>query len=290
MPFPPITDVDGVIKAFRRGHRRLALAAIQSLPLSVLQPASPSPRSALLVEAIGAREWGLVRAILDRGFDANETPSGETPLMAACRVFRVDWVSTLLDKGADPNCVNGLGEGVFHAVLGGRNACLAEERYGDLQDPAAIRRIDATTLTLFERLHAGGASVAPAVERWSSPLLSVAQERTPTLLDWFLEKGANADWVGPSGNTPFMMAARAAAHTHDPTIVLRLLAAGANPHRKNHANEGAGDFYEGAVSLNRKQHASWIPWSIFYPRCSAQALEAVPLGKPQSGSRARCRF
>jgi ankyrin repeat protein len=59
-----------------------------------------------LEKAVTARDYQALKMLLDRGIDANSRSGpGESALIMACKLRRIDLVKALLDAGADANTI-----------------------------------------------------------------------------------------------------------------------------------------------------------------------------------------
>jgi hypothetical protein len=82
--------------------------------VELLLKASATPRTANRYGIFPLSEAALnghaaIKLLLDAGADSNATlPEGDTPLMIASRVGRVDAVKVLMDQGAQPNAKKGV--------------------------------------------------------------------------------------------------------------------------------------------------------------------------------------
>lgn len=160
-----------------------------------------------------------------------------------------DSVSTLLQRGFDPNAVNDDGQ---PALLVAANEGAASVVAALLRSPQirvdAPNRSDETALMLaalrghlgvVQQLLAHGAAVNRG--GWS-PLHYAATGSDPHIVELLLAKGAQVDARSPNGTTPLMMAAR---YGNEDSVSL-LMAAKADVGLRNQRNLSAADFARAA--------------------------------------------
>ncbi len=122
-----------------------------------------------LWQGVECREVGKVRKLLDEGAAVDErAPSGLTPLMLAACQGDVEMVRLLLDRHADPLCVDRLaGASVLHKACQGGS------------------------LEIVQLLVEGGAFVnLPAATTGHTPLMDALWYKWPKVVKYLVEQGA----------------------------------------------------------------------------------------------------
>ena len=156
---------------------------------------------ALLIEAVKADDAAGLRALLDRGVDANaRQPDGATALAWAAMRSNAETAAALLEEGADPNLANDLGIGPLAIAIqnGARD----------------IVRL------LLER----GADPNHARENGETPLMAAARLGQTDVVEMLLDRGADPNAREKRfGQTALMWAAG------NPESLRMLLAKGADP-------------------------------------------------------------
>lgn len=184
--------------AARRGEveRALALLDTAGLDLAAATPPGRDQRSLAVLASVQA-DLRLLRALILRGIDLNESRAGLTPLLAATRDSyhgRPDAVATLLANGADPRLADAEGRTPLHYAA--RSA-----------DPeVAAQLLDA------------GAAIDALDRGGRSPLFEACAAGSWRLARFLLERHARCE---PEGGQPALLAA--AAGEDDPIGVELLL-------------------------------------------------------------------
>jgi hypothetical protein len=169
--------------------------------------------------AVDIDNAGMVVSLAQRGFDVNSrNPQGQTGLFLALRGGSFKVADVLLKVPTiDVNALNEAGESALMM--------------------AALRGLPDWSRRLLER----GAQINK--EGWS-PLHYAATGPDATVVQLLIDRGAAIEALSPNRTTPLMMAAR---YGKDASVDV-LLAAGADPRRKNDLGMNAADF---ARSIHR---------------------------------------
>ena len=178
-----------------RVERALELLEAGADPRAV--PADPRDQRSLATLAAVLPDLRLLRALIARGIDVNQSRAGMTPLLAATRDSwhgRPDAVTTLLANGADPRTADSEGNTPLHHAA----------RSSDPGVAALLRDAAAET----DALNAEGITplgIACVAGNWR-------------LAKFLLERGAKAE---PQGGQPVLLAA--AATEEDDAVGVQLL-------------------------------------------------------------------
>lgn len=158
-------------------------------------------------------------------------------------------ITTLAERGFDPNTRGPAGEIALVSALHGEDLAAAEALFArpdirvDLLNPAGESALMMAALhgqyDWCVRLIARG---APVNKPGWSPLHYAASGPDPKIVGLLLERGAVVDAESPDRTTPLMMAAR---YGKEDSVKL-LLARGADPTRTNDRNMAAADFAQGS--------------------------------------------
>lgn len=154
-------------------------------------------------------------------------------------------ITTLTERGFDPNTRGPKGEIGLVSALHGENLAAAEALFArpdirlDLLNEAGESALMMAALrgdrSWCERLIARG---APIDKPGWTPLHYAASGSDPSIVKLLLDRGASVDALAPNRNTPLMMAA---GYGKEDSVRL-LLARGADPKRINDRNLSAVDF------------------------------------------------
>jgi len=191
--------------------------------------------------AAGAGDMMAITAFLDAGININarDASEGRTPLISAAARGDLEVVNLLIQRGADPNVTDNMGDtALLHAL---------EARYDQVEqillnhpklDPHARGLNGVTTLSKYvwrerkdavQKLLDLGADVNAQDNDGDAPLHGAAQTGNVEILDLILAKGANPNVKNKEGGTPLMWAV---VFDHE-DAVRRLLERGADASLKD---------------------------------------------------------
>jgi len=121
--------ISALYDAARSGHSARALALLKAgADPHALPPANARDQRSLLALAAVLSDPGLLRALIARGVDPNQTHAGMSALIAATRDSwhgRPDAVTILLTNGADPQCADAEGNTPLHHAARSTNPTVA---------------------------------------------------------------------------------------------------------------------------------------------------------------------
>lgn len=205
-------------------------AAVLTLAVAALA-ADPAP----LVGAVQRADMASVRALLQRGVDANQPDlNGTTPLHWAVETDNLEAAQLLVRAGANANAVNRYGvTPLYPAALNGNARMIVLLLEAGASADAALPEGETALMTAartgkadaVQALLDRGANVN-AKERWKgqSALMWAAEENHPETVSVLIKHGGRLDDRSAMGFTPLLLATRAGSVES----VVRLLDAGAD--------------------------------------------------------------
>lgn len=215
-------DVDGVS---RRLDANPALLAPALWPPAIFQ----------------ARSLPMTRMLLDRGLDPNQCAAPRKPLHLAVDRGLVDIVALLLDRGADPDVVDGENLTPLELAAG----AVSGQRPPDADRSVALLRRAGAAVTPFTALLLNDDAAAIAafqgdpswlrVRGWQffTPLAAAARAARRPVVEWLLDAGVAPDAADDGENSPLWFACQSDAPPDDRIEVARLLLdRGADPNRR----------------------------------------------------------
>ena len=167
----------------------------------------------------GAKGAAYIGLLLDQGVDVHaRNVEGTTPLMVAVKRNRPEYLTPLLQAGADPNEADNKGETAFYqAVVHGQSLALYNKlreyvtpdfekanRDGDFILPGYLRMSGGSSADLLLQLIADGADLYQASPYYNQPKSGVdwLAEKSPDLLKVVLASGViDPDRQDDAGNT-----------------------------------------------------------------------------------------
>lgn len=167
----------------------------------------------------GAKGAAYIGLLLDQGVDVHaRNVEGTTPLMVAVKRNRPEYLTPLLQAGADPNEADNKGETAFYqAVVHGQSLALYNKlreyvtpdfekanRDGDFILPGYLRMSGGSSPDLLLQLIADGADLYQASPYYNQPKSGVdwLAEKSPDLLKVVLASGViDPDRQDDAGNT-----------------------------------------------------------------------------------------
>jgi uncharacterized protein len=193
-----------------------------------------------LLFAVREGNAGMIRLLLDRGADINQSSGNHTtPLLIALLNGQVGFATELLERGADPNAADDYHRAALFAAIDLRN--FNHEKYGDLpsdgRDPLDLVK------TLLQK------DADPNLRTDTVPVHGLMQ--------------FDASWVNFDGQTPFLRAALSG----DIEVMRLLLAHGADPNIQT---------TQGTTALMAASGINWIPGQTF-SHSEDDYVEAVKL-------------
>jgi ankyrin repeat protein len=204
-------DVDRDVEQAQERIRRSRMVG------SITQPSRPLPPPLILAAQGGDAK--AVRQLLDSGVpvDVRDVESGATALMAAAGVGKLDVVSLLLERGADPNArtLAGFSALMFASGFGHLPvATLLIEKGADVNAKnglgnsslqiAAGKSSDLNTVALL--LDRGANIDAQARDGWTA-LMDAIDLNQVAIAKALIQRGANVNLAANSGWTALMAAA-----------------------------------------------------------------------------------
>jgi ankyrin repeat protein len=214
-------------------------------------------KTTVLMMAAGDRQ--KVELLLDRGAEVNaRAASGATALMVATQYTRNDaTIGLLLDRGARVRPeMSGRPPSIYPLALAAQagNSSMLRRLHdaGDPIDqsfrpspigggnptPMAVAIRDGHVDVVRTLLSLGAAIEGATSESWSSLESAVLNNRLD-MVQLFLQRGANVNFIDKAGYTPLLLAA--SIDFGDTTVLEHLLAAGAHVAAKNPAGKTALD-------------------------------------------------
>ena len=205
-----------------------------------------------------------ITAFLDGGININaqEADEGRTALISAAARGDLEVVNLLLQRGADPNVTDNIGDtALLHAL---------EARYDQVEqvllnhpklDPHARGFNGVTALSKYvwreqkdavQKLLDLGADVNAQDNDGDAPLHGAAQSGNVEILDLLLAKGANPNLKNKYGGTPLMWA----VVFDQEEVTRRLIERGADPSLKDADGLTARDW---AIKSKREKLVALLP-------------------------------
>ncbi|KJZ79951.1 hypothetical protein HIM_00665 [Hirsutella minnesotensis 3608] len=202
------------------------------LPALVAAGAKLNSPKGILEMAVASDNAGALRWLLDQGLDPDEkNPKGHTPLSTAIRENRIDFVDTLLSRGANPN-IRGENWPVCMAV---KNPEILKRILAVLPEPRAFKgvvemAVVANKLESVKLLLAAGVSVEDRNGGVFSPLTTALRERHADIVSFLINDGG-ADVNAPGEHLPIVKSLRRCAEEEHQHMIDMLLDKGADPNR-----------------------------------------------------------
>lgn len=145
-----------------------------------------------VIEAIWDNDPTALRALLQRGGDANATESDKSALLWACSLRAADCAKTLLDHGANPNFTDPVGGTPLFAASFAGDLDVVAALLSKAADPGA-RDADGAT-ALMAAAKAGHADVVRRLAAHGADPGAV-DSRGRTALHWSMTQGDHAETV-----------------------------------------------------------------------------------------------
>jgi peptide-methionine (S)-S-oxide reductase len=177
-----------------------------------------------------AKSLEMTRILLDRGVDPNACPAPRKPLHLAAYYSLADIIELLIERGADVNFLNPLGERPIDLVdayeprpIGDEQSRRSREaliRAGATYDiHAAVRTGD---VELVRPMLDADPALVNTPQPWN-PLFTAARAGRVEVAKLLLDCGANVNGTNDKGNTPLWFACQSPANAEDRLAVATLL-------------------------------------------------------------------
>ncbi|PHH71137.1 hypothetical protein CDD82_6723 [Ophiocordyceps australis] len=205
---------------------------VQFLPALVAAGAKLNSPKGILETAVTSNNGEALRWLLDQGLDPDEKNSkGHTALTSAIRDNRLNFVETLLKRGANPN-IRGQDWPVCMAV---RHPEILKRILTVLPEPRAFKgvlemAVVANQIESIKLLLAAGVSVEDRNGGVFSPLTSAIREHRTEIVRFLIEQGG-ADVNAPGEHLPIVKGLRRCAAGDEASIIDLLLDNGADPNK-----------------------------------------------------------